>query len=688
MNMNKSKNKMLRNNGIISKTSSFSLQILRFAAVALCMLAMAFVYRTIMLFAYGNFSELKIYPYDILKSFFVGARFDMMVIMYFLVILILFAFPSFVWWWKTLFEKLGKAWSYIAIILFFILLTCDFFYYRFFDAHYNLLIFGIVDDETQTILKSMWTDFPVIRIVLFLVVLSWLLCLAVKRIYRSAFLYRLATGRISVYLFVVIIPLAMILMRGSLDTFPLRAEDGFHSKNQFLNKLTLNGIFTLKDAWKDYRKNKLDVDIDKMLREEGFTSEQELVSKYLNTPIDSMNADPLTYLIKKTERDTFLVKNPPHVIIVQSEGMGLNYMNLQSNSFQILGPFENELLYCIVFKNFMPYSESTIDSLEGILTNSVIVPISLTGYYNITHLASGLTPFKQTGYATSFVTGTKKAWRNLDVYIPAQGFDQYESRENIMHDIPEAFENEWGAYDEFMFRQILNKLDTVSSPQLIYAMSITNHSPYMPPPGYNATHISVSDELKAKLTNSGNTILNSFITYQYACSCLADFIHTIRNSKLADHTIIAITGDHSIRGVVLSSDNDMLNKHGVPLIMYVPDRYLNNKTVDTSRWGSHKDIFPTVLNLALSEADYYYLGEDLFSADTLNHFAVHPRVAAFCNTGVISMVNNQSYQWDEHTKLPAPIDDDANLKDFKQKVHTWKTVSKYITLQSLNKNKK
>jgi phosphoglycerol transferase MdoB-like AlkP superfamily enzyme len=262
----------------------------------------------------------------------------------------------------------------------------------------------------------------------------------------------------------------------------------------------------------------------------------------------------------------------------------------------------------------------------------------------------------------------------------------YESRENILHDIPDAIESEWGAYDEYMFRQILNKLDTVSAPQLIYGLSITNHTPYAPPPGYAAANIPLSDELKTKLANTDDAFLKGFITYQYACNCMAHFIRAIRNGKLADHTIIAITGDHSIKGVIQSPDNDIVGKYGVPLIMYVPDRYLKNKTVDPARWGSHKDIFPTVTNLALSEEPYYYLGDDLFAADMQDGFAVHTGVAALCNMGAISMVNNQLYRWDENTKLLVPIDNDPALQDFKQKVHIWKTVSKYVTLRSLDRH--
>lgn len=664
------------------KLNNFSLFINRFVVVALSMLFLAFVHRMLMLLKFGDFSELKDYEADIIKSFFQGARFDILVIIYFLLPLLLFAFFS-LFGGKNIFEKLSQFWSVFANVLFLGLLIGDYYYYSFFDAHFNMLIFGIVDDETETVLKSIWTDFPIIWIFLFFIGLSFVISLEIKSIYSSLKISNFSKNKIGKFSFLVIISLTVFFIRGSVGTFPLRMEDGFHSENQFLNKLTINGIFTLKDAYKDYQKNKFDVDIDKMLSEEGFASDEELVSQYLNIPTDSINQDPLLFLQKRTEKNEFLEKNPPHVVVVQMEGMGLNFMNLEEDNFQILGALKEELKHGILYKNFLPYSEGTNTSLEGIVTNSLLAPISQTKYYNKCILSSSVLPFKKNGYETSFVTGAKKAWRNFDVYLPAQGFDNFESRENIVHDIPNAVEQEWGVYDEFMFKQIHNRLKKAKKPQLIYGMTITNHTPYNAPKGYKADNMVMSDKVKRRLLQDEDICFNSFMTYRYACDYLGYFIKSIRESSLGENTIIAITGDHSIKNILQSSDNDILDKHGVPFILFVPEKYLDNKTIDTNLWASHKDIFPTLTELTLSNVNYYKLGNDLLAKSNTENFAFNTAVGAINNNGMVRAKEKQYFQWKSNNTLLSQPHPNKDLKNLENQIHIWKTVSKYITLRSL-----
>ena len=64
------------------------------------------------------------------------------------------------------------------------------------------------------------------------------------------------------------------------------------------------------------------------------------------------------------------------------------------------------------------------------------------------------------------------------------------------------------------------------------------------------------------------------------------------------------------------SPSQMYYKLSVPLLMYIPQKYLGNSRVDTSRWGSHKDIFPTLYNLAISRKSYFNSGNDLLSRQT------------------------------------------------------------------------
>jgi phosphoglycerol transferase MdoB-like AlkP superfamily enzyme len=544
------------------------------------------------------------------------------------------------------------------------------------------LAFGIIEDETSSVLKSIWTDYPVIRILLFASVLFYILHLAISKIYKSGMLMRLSKYRKSKYAAFVIIIACIFLIRGRLGLFPLKIEDAYFSKNQFVNILAQNGIFTLKNAVSDYLKSDLDVSIDKMLADAGFSSDKELIASYLNIPVDSIIHDPLLYLQNKSKADSFLLENPPHVVFIQMEGMGSNYMDWHSGNFNILAQLANEMQNCIVFRNFLPFSETTISTLEGILTNNVMPSISTTIYRDKTNIASAVTPFNKAGYVSSFITGAKKSWRNLDVYIPAQGFENYESKEIILQDIPEAQQQEWGVYDAYTFRQAINRLDTATSPQFIYIMTITNHTPYKLPNGYAVPDLTIEHELKAHLLQSEKASIEAFACYRYACDYLGDFIRHVReNPSLRNKTIIAVSGDHTTKGVLKTSAEELLKKHGVPFILYVPQEYLIDKYIDTVQWASHKDIFPTLFNLALSGAQYYHQGKDLLNHNKDNNFAVDVSACVINSCGAINLINNQYYQWDSLGKL-LPVNNSDKIDNLQYKVRLWQSISKYINLRS------
>ncbi len=641
------------------------------------MCAVAAIYRIVFLLSYGNFQELSDYTKDLFVAFIQGTRFDILVNLYLIFPLVLFAVLGLIFKTKP-FYKLARIWSIIALILLSGLLIGDFYYYRFFGTHYSIIVFGLVDDDTTAVLKSITTDYPVIRVTLFLIALSFLYWFTVKKIYQWRFLIKLSTYRRNLILAVTILALGFIGMRGRLGLFPLRREDAYLSKNEFVNTLTLNGIFALKDAAKDYSENKIDVDVSKFLAKEGFSSAAQMVSAYTGIPESpEMQNDPLSFLRCTTPTDSLLAANPPHIVVFQMESMGTNVMDMQSSTCDILGSLKDELPHCIRFDNFFSSYDGTIFSLESILTATSIVPISKTIYASVPLPTSATWPFKHAGYKTYFVTGAKKAWRNLDVYLPAQGFDVYEGRETIAHDIPTAVEEEWGLFDEFMFDQAWNHLSAAKQPLFIYGMTITNHTPFELPKNYKVQNITISEEVEKRLLVSKNLAYDNLTTFQYACNCLGNFIRKVRESPLADRVIVVATGDHHNRGFLQATDDDFIGKYGVPLIMYIPDRYIQNKTIDTARWGSHKDIFPTIFNLALSGATYYKTGDDLFTKD-YNGFALH-----FSPTFFSAENGKASVSLPEKSKVVP--NGNPNDYELSRKAWLWSICSKYLIMDALNK---
>jgi phosphoglycerol transferase MdoB-like AlkP superfamily enzyme len=99
---------------------------------------------------------------------------------------------------------------------------------------------------------------------------------------------------------------------------------------------------------------------------------------------------------------------------------------------------------------------------------------------------------------------------------------------------------------------------------------------------------------------------------------LARFIDRVKNSKYADNTIIAVTGDHHFN---LYHEDSLLNTVKVPFYLYIP-KSLKPKNVDTSVLGSHLDIMPTLYNISLSNESYISEGIDLFSEKAINNAIV------------------------------------------------------------------
>jgi phosphoglycerol transferase MdoB-like AlkP superfamily enzyme len=226
---------------------------------------------------------------------------------------------------------------------------------------------------------------------------------------------------------------------------------------------------------------------------------------------------------------------------------------------------------------------------------------------------SSAIPFKDKGYRATFITGSKLGWRNMDKFIPRQYFDRVEGRANLESHIENTTSSDWGAYDEFLFERVYQILrENRDQPQFVFGMTTTNHPPYTFPSIYNPLPVNVPKHLQYNHTSGSGFTKKHLLTYQYANDCLGNFIRRLKASPLGENTIIAVTGDHNARAVFDYSDTNPIDKYGVPFILYIPDQYKERIGVyDTACFASHKDVFPTIYHLALSDVSYVKSGINL-----------------------------------------------------------------------------
>jgi len=575
------------------------------------------IFRFVYLVRFGEEGIFNQYPSDLLAAFITGFRFDTQILCYsFLLpftLIFLHLIPK---------EKLQKALVsfskiYTIVVLSFLalILLIDQQFYTYFQSHINILVYGFLEDDTKAVLASFWSDHPVILIAAAFLLIVFLIVKIVWNIYNSVIVFpreiSITSGVIAT---ILIVSLFSLGIRGSFGVFPLQIDDSTVSENRFINRLTLNGVYTFEKAIEEKKKSRKLLFKKDVLKKSGYVSLRKLFSDYYTLPQDSFSSDNyLDYLFKTTPYDSILEKDRPNVIFILMESFGGYYLNFHSKKLNLLGELEEHLEGGILFSNFLSSTQGTIYSLEHIIINKNGPILSNTNRRFESFRSSIAYPYHNAGYETIFVTGGKLGWRNLRDLIPNQFFKKVYGKSKIIKDYPKTTSSTWGVYDEFLFEDIFNQLNNSAS-QLIFALTTTNHTPYEIPDNYHSYPINVSDSLSNLIIANKDIAEANFRAYQYANDCLGKFLTRLKNSVHGKNTIVAVTGDHNSHALfpIHNSTMQEKNNHIVPFFLSIPDKYKNKLHINEQRFGSHKDIFPTLINLSLSNATYFSLGNNLF----------------------------------------------------------------------------
>ena len=287
--------------------------------------------------------------------------------------------------------------------------------------------------------------------------------------------------------------------------------------------------------------------------------------------------------------------------------------------------------------------------------------ISQSPYFDTSFSSSISKPFKEQGYETYFITGAHLSWRNTDKFIKKQGFDIIKGSSHIKQKFPNAEDFAWGTHDGYLFDYIKDQLQqSPSKPKMVFSLTVSNHTPYEIPTHYKPYPIKI-DAIKNLLRVDEKMAYANFYSHQYSASQLAKFIKDIKNSPLGENTIIVATGDHNIRQVFEYDDENSFLKRSVPILFYIPEKY-KPAFFDSSVMASHKDIFPTIFNLSLSNQKYIYSGDNLFKKSPNYRFAINEYNFIADSIGVISYENGSPayYTWKDKNKRKLSLDNIQN----------------------------
>ncbi len=396
------------------------------------------LFRIVYFLRFGEFNSISEYSSDFFKAFFIGFRLDTITILYFFSLVFLINFFFFIKNKKlhSILNKISKIYLISFISLLILFLFTDQEYYTYFQQHINIMVFGFIEDDTQAVLKSMWTDHSIIIILITWSILIFITYKVVTKIYANNFFIKSKSIYINVIIFIAYIFLYASSIRGSFGVFPLSIEDTAISNNKFINLLCQNGFITFETAVREHKKSREKISNEQLLTKYNYSSINQAIADFYQIPEDSIkNKTYLDFLFKKTKKDTFLEENPPNVIFILAESFGNYYLKFHSKDLNLLGDFEKHIKEDLFFQNFLSSTRGTIFSLESILLNKNYPPLSDTKERFNTYKSSVAFPFYKAGYETIFITGGKIAWRNLNEMLPNQYFSESYGQSVILKNI-------------------------------------------------------------------------------------------------------------------------------------------------------------------------------------------------------------------------------------------------------------
>ena len=579
-----------------------------------------FIARGLLFFSYRP-ASLPIDLRDLAHSLWLGLRFDLKHLSVLLgpwLLFSVFFYTANHFFWQ-LFRRSFWVYSTLFLLSVNLLSIINHYYFAFYQGPINSLIFGLQEDDTEAIIKTVWSDFPVLSLLFLLftwTALQITIALKIEKLpARPQNNWRQWTA----------VTLSIVLLiglgRGSLGTFPLRSQHINVSKHSFYNQLVPSGAHALQLAYKERRLDMIGTDPHLILNQVGFAHWQQAAQEC--GLIHSNQHESLSdYLFTTLPEHPQAATHPPHVIVALMESWGSHLLNYDD-------PEETDLLghlrpWLYDKGDYFPFSlaaqNGTYPTLEALLLDSPISPLMQSNHGYKTYESSRVLPYKKNGYKTIFLTAGPRAWRQLDPTLLTQGFDEIHDAISIKDKFPQAETHTWGVDDEWMFLYALDLLEQAEAQGekvFLFMLSVTNHPPHRVPHTY--TPLPLNLDTIQKDSASAEAVTRSILeTYQYANHALGGFLNQLEQTDLIRKSIIAATGDHPNRTIFNYSGNAQLqHKYGVPIWFYIPEQYRLTQPDYTAyqQWISHQDIFPTLWAHSLSAATVpNSAGRNLFSS--------------------------------------------------------------------------
>jgi phosphoglycerol transferase MdoB-like AlkP superfamily enzyme len=522
----------------------------------------------------------------------------------------------------------GRQWLLqLYIILAIPFLGADLIFFSEFGDQFNMRVFGIIHDDTEAILITIWKEYNPIPFLLLSLAIIWGASrlgsrwLSYEINWRSLFIRPLSEKsvvRFAIYLACFLFFVAM--MRGGLLWGqPMRIKHAFVTDDLFLNRTVINPISSLRFTIQE----KMQLDSDKGLN-------------YLWPSGDIHDAAALVYRqrhgltveesLEPNNVDAILQQStighanrtPKHIFVLLLESHSGWTILPQYREFGFSPKLSRLAAEGIYFPNFLASGNGTIRSLNALFTGMPDVGLNINyELESTTPYPSGIASLmKALGYKTRLFYGGYLSWERLDSFSPNQGFDELHGGGKMSRGGKET--NEWGVDDKRLFEYVMEHVDP-DIPSFNFILTTTNHPPF---------DIDLEAEgfpiktLPSGLEATKSATLLRLGHIWYADKQAGGFVQNAKDRF--DDALFAVTADHTARAQIRFPGDNLLEPIAVPFIIYSSELLKQGPKI-IQQGGSHIDIAPTLVNM-VAPAGYRFssFGMDLLQKKTTD-FALGDR---------------------------------------------------------------
>ncbi len=536
---------------------------------------------------------------DVWRMRWLGLRFDArtgttLAMVPLLISIVLFYFK---WSWRPL-VKILTIWSALSFFAIVLLSVCNFHYIRTFHTSIDIFVFNFLHEEPQAVMTTVWQDYPIISnslaVIAVTVLMTWIWGKLFSAMSRSEFWDAISALKAAALIVVGALVFAC-LARGSLTSrYPLRRNNAQVSVVKAINELVLNAPMALYYANKDLRQS---------LKFKPASLER---GKHL------MAVAQIGSLAQTTPKNKQLAAIKPHVALFIMESMGFNMMSYdQPGKVDLMGSLREHFRSDYVFKRFTSADLHTIQSVAQLLFMSPVSQVSTSSIRNVPLPGTPFDVYKKAGYRTVFITSGTTAWENMDEYLPVQHVDEIYDQTHLMDHFHLTETTEWGVADHYAFEFAEELIEKSDRPVFVVVLSTSNHPPYHVPEGYQPQPIEVPKIIHQHYNHEDydESLLTIMQTYQSSADALGRTISRLKKNH--DRAlVIGATADHRMLGMKPLIEDGPFKDVAIPFYVWASNEVKSAVEIhfDANRVGSHKDVFPTLYALSLSEADYRTVG--------------------------------------------------------------------------------